>query len=174
MLKRPDQEVWSKIDHTINSLPDLWRAANSGMSRALKNNEIAGHSLAREILRLRRARELDAPDLFHDPAWDILLDLFAASAEGKAVSVSSACIAAAAPPTTALRYINHLQREGYLMRYRRGADKRIIFVSLTLKGMTVVERFLEGLSAVFGCELKREATEARGFAPPPDATIVGR
>jgi len=35
-----------------------------------------------------------------DPAWDMLLDLTAARAESRAVSVSSLCIAAGVPTTT--------------------------------------------------------------------------
>lgn len=58
----------------------------------------------RDIIRQRRAREQDLPaNLFADPAWDILLDLTAARIEQKRVSVSSLCIAAAVPSTTALR-----------------------------------------------------------------------
>jgi hypothetical protein len=45
---------------------------------------------------------ISSEDLFADPGWDILLDLYAARQEGKQVSVSSLCIAAAVPPTTAL------------------------------------------------------------------------
>jgi hypothetical protein len=37
------------------------------------------------------------PDLFADPAWDILLDLYAARLEQQRVAVSSLCIAAAVP-----------------------------------------------------------------------------
>lgn len=58
----------------------------------------------REIIKLRRLRDrFFQHDLFAEPAWDILLDLKAASLEGQQVSVSSRCIAAAVPPTTALR-----------------------------------------------------------------------
>jgi hypothetical protein len=51
----------------------------------------------------RRLRERLLPaGLFADPAWDMLLDLYAAEIEEQPVSVTSACIAAAAPATTAL------------------------------------------------------------------------
>ena len=42
----------------------------------------------------------DNDELFGEPAWDILLDLYIANVENKPVSVSSACIGSAAPPTT--------------------------------------------------------------------------
>jgi hypothetical protein len=58
----------------------------------------------REIIRKRQVRKQFFPaELFADPAWDIMLDLAAARLEGKQVSVSSLCIAAEVPTTTALR-----------------------------------------------------------------------
>ena len=66
-------------------------------------------------LRRKRIHYLHA-DVFADPAWDIMLDLFAASLEGKTVSVSSACIAADVPSTTALRWLSVLERERMIER----------------------------------------------------------
>ena len=57
--------------------------------------------VAREHLYMRRSREkIFQPDLFADPAWDILLDLFICDHINRDVSVSSACLAACVPPTT--------------------------------------------------------------------------
>ena len=59
-----------------------------------------------KIIRARRMRDqFFSEGLFEDPAWDMLLDLYAAEMEGAQVSVSSLCIAAAVAPTTALRWI---------------------------------------------------------------------
>src|SRR5690606_24209072 len=67
----------------------------------------------RDWLRVRRLRDEFLPgDLFADPAWDMLLDLFAARLEQERVSVSSLCIASAVPPTTALRWIRTLTEKG--------------------------------------------------------------
>jgi hypothetical protein len=54
--------------------------------------------------------------LFGEAAWDIILDLFASQTEGKAVRISSACIAASVPATTGLRYINEMEKRGLLTR----------------------------------------------------------
>ncbi len=64
--------------------------------------------LAREIYKARRLRDAVLPRLFGEPAWDILLDLFASEAEHIDVSVSSACLAAGVPATTAHRYLIEL------------------------------------------------------------------
>lgn len=86
----------------------------------------------RDMIRARRMREhLFGHGLFADPAWDILLDLTAARLEGRAVAVSSLCIAAAVPATTALRWIKQLTDAGLLRRVADPEDGRRVFIELT-------------------------------------------
>ena len=86
----------------------------------------------RALLRARRLREqVIGEDIFADPAWDILLDLLAARLEGNRVSVSSLCIAAVVPPTTALRWIRQLTDRGLLRRQADPKDGRRIFIALS-------------------------------------------
>lgn len=86
----------------------------------------------REMIRARRLREeLLGPGIFADPAWDILLDLTAARIEGRPVAVSSLCIAAAVPATTALRWIKQLTDDGYLRRVADPDDGRRVFIELS-------------------------------------------
>lgn len=85
----------------------------------------------RGMIRTRRMRGqfLDAT-LFADPAWDMLLDLFAARLERRQVAVSSLCIAAAVPPTTALRWITVMTAQGLIERRPDPADRRRMFLAL--------------------------------------------
>lgn len=86
----------------------------------------------RAMLRARRLRDEHFPaDLFADPAWDILLDLMSARLERKQVTVSSLCVAAAVPPTTALRWIGLLTERGLLVRAVDSADRRRAFIGLS-------------------------------------------
>lgn len=86
----------------------------------------------RRAIRSRRLRdEFFMPGLFADPAWDMLLDLFAAELEEQPVSVSSLCIAAAVAPTTALRWIARMQEDGLLERRPDETDRRRAFMALT-------------------------------------------
>jgi hypothetical protein len=89
-------------------------------------------AMIREIIKLRRMRDNHfKADLFADPAWDILLDLMAAKMEGKNVSVSSLCIAAAVPPTTALRWVTGMTENGMLVRRLDPTDARRVFIELS-------------------------------------------
>jgi len=85
----------------------------------------------RDLLRARRIRADFLPgDLFADPAWDMMLDLLAARLEHERVSVSSLCIAAAVPPTTALRWIRTLTDKGLVERQADPHDGRRVFIAL--------------------------------------------
>lgn len=104
---------------------------------AEENNEKERRSasaavFARTLLRERRLREAEFPrELLGEPVWDILLDLFAAHEEGNSVSISSACIASGAPPTTALRYIAAMERSKLLTREACSTDKRTSYLRLS-------------------------------------------
>lgn len=98
-----------------------------------------GGEQIRGMIRARRMRAqyFDA-ELFADPAWDMLLDLAAAHADGQRVAVSSLCIAAAVPATTALRWIRTLTKTGLFVRHADPADGRRVFIELgdgAAKGM---------------------------------------
>lgn len=99
--------------------------------------------LARNLYAARRRRGaiFDNPDLFGEPAWDILLDLYIAHVESKDVSVSSACIGSAAPPTTGLRWLGVLADEDLVCREHDPADQRRVLVRLTAKGLEAMDRY---------------------------------
>ncbi len=102
--------------------------------------------LLRRIIRQRqlRARFFDG-DLFADPAWDMLLDLAAARAEHKRVSVTSLCIASGVPPTTALRWIGQLTESGLLQRIEDDTDRRRAFITLTDRAADAMARYFAEL-----------------------------
>lgn len=106
--------------------------------------------LLRKILRQRQLRgRFFEGDLFADPAWDMLLDLAAARVEGKQVSVTSLCIAAAVPPTTALRWIGQMVTGGLFRRVCDDNDRRRAFIELTDPAVDALGRYFDeiGLAA---------------------------
>jgi len=98
--------------------------------------------LVRQIIRHRQMRgKIFDPELFADPAWDMLLDLTAARAEHLRVSVTSLCIASGVPPTTALRWIGVLSEAGLVKRVEDQSDRRRAFIALTDKAADQMARF---------------------------------
>lgn len=109
-------------DETASDLPPPVSARLTGPEMA--------HAI-RAYLAGRRARDsVLAGDWFADPAWDLMLDLLLCRIERRVVSVSSACIAAAAPPTTALRWIGKLVESGAVIRIPDPDDGRRALLTL--------------------------------------------
>lgn len=96
--------------------------------------------------RQARARFFDA-ELFGDPAWDMLLDLTAAHGEGAQVSVTSLCIAAAVPATTALRWLTQMVESGIFVRVPDPADKRRAFIALSDRSLAAMAGYFASLRA---------------------------
>ncbi len=102
----------------------------------------AAHKRLRRILKARRARaEFFDGDLFADPAWDILLELYACELGQRRMSVSDACGASDVPATTALRWIRTLEDRGLLQRRDDPTDGRRAFVQLSEAGSSAVRAF---------------------------------
>jgi hypothetical protein len=104
--------------------------------------------LVRRVIRHRklRGRYFDG-QLFADPAWDMLLDLCAARAEHRRVSVTSLCIASAVPPTTALRWIGQMVEQGVFVRVGDHADRRRAFIELSERTADAMARYFAELGA---------------------------
>ena len=81
--------------------------------------------------------------LLTDPAWDMLLHLFIQTMRGRRVSVSSLCVAASVPHTTALRWLEALREERLLQRSKEDQDRDLECVEITPKAVQQMRRFIE-------------------------------
>ena len=105
--------------------------------------------LVRQVIRARRVRaQFFAEDLFADPAWDMLLDLLVAEIAQHRVPVSSLCIAAAVPPTTALRWIKMMTDAGLFVRRSDPHDGRRVFVELSPGASTSIRRYFSEVGKI--------------------------
>ena len=96
----------------------------------------------RAVIRARRLRSrFFSEELFADPAWDMLLDLLQAEIAQLRVPVSSLCIAAAVPATTALRWIKTMTEQGLFVRRADPHDGRRVFVELAPVASEAMRRY---------------------------------
>jgi DNA-binding MarR family transcriptional regulator len=103
----------------------------------------------RKVIRARRLRARFFPeDLFADPAWDMLLDLLQAELAHLRVPVSSLCIAAAVPATTALRWLKSMVAEGLFVRRSDPHDGRRVFVELAPDTRNAMHRYFAEVERV--------------------------
>lgn len=129
---RPRSETESPVDEPARHHP--------------ANEDALSRQRARMLLDLYNVRMKFFPTgLFADPAWEMLLDLTHAKLAGKRVSVSSLCIAAHVPATTALRRIGDLVMSGLATRIRDENDGRRVFVELTDDGFIRMSRYFEAV-----------------------------
>jgi len=100
------------------------------------------------VIRARRLRgRFFSEELFADPAWDMLLDLLQSEIRQHRVPVSSLCIAAAVPATTALRWLKALVKEGLFVRRADPHDGRRVFVELAPDASLAMRRYFAEVGA---------------------------
>lgn len=100
--------------------------------------------VAIQIAKVRRLRRsYFSAELFHERAWDMLLELFIAHATNRDVWVKSLLSAADGSPTTAIRWLDHLEASGLILRRADDEDRRRVIVNLTPKGETAMLAYLQ-------------------------------
>lgn len=136
------------LEALVGTIPDDGASKLAGDDAIIRTRQSSERraEFARQARQLyanrRRRTEIFAnTELFGEPAWDILLDLYVAHSERKSVSVSSACIGSAAPPTTGLRWLGLLAEHDLVMREHDASDQRRVIVRLTEKGLRAMDEF---------------------------------
>lgn len=101
-------------------------------------------SALKDMRSMRRMRSQYFPtELFSDPCWEMLLDLYDAQLGSAEVTVTSLGAASGVPLTTALRRMEQLLAHGLIERVDDADDKRRTLVRLTDGGLAAVEGFFE-------------------------------
>ena len=117
-------------------------AENEHIENVSEEDEARWLALARRMYLTRRQREnFFSSDLFGEPAWDILIDLYIATKENTKISTTSACIGANVPPTTGLRWLQVLEGHGLIERECDINDQRRTFVKLSKSGCDAMSKF---------------------------------
>jgi DNA-binding MarR family transcriptional regulator len=80
----------------------------------------------------------------------MLLDLMAARLASRQVPISSVCVAAGVPATTALRWVNGLIEAGLIRRLPDPDDRRRVLVELTEDGQRRMDVFLRTIGRMVG------------------------
>jgi hypothetical protein len=161
-VRETDSERLSRLNDELSRLVDLLARLTRAEPRPGPADRTTGFGAAppdagataidpaevRRVIRARRLRDKAfEAGMFEDPAWDILLDLFAASLERSEVSVSSLCIAAAVAPTTALRWVGRMTSAGLLVRQHDPFDRRRALMSLSPRSMAAMRSYVAMLRA---------------------------
>lgn len=147
------------LDRIEQVLTDLARYVATGDKRAALVRDDATISLplpernaeatirlsaAKAWVKARRARNRAlGADLFSDPAWSMLLDLYVNHHDSQSVSISSLSIGAEVPLTTGTRWVAMLEKSGLIRREADPFDRRRTLVMLTEAGLTRMHEALD-------------------------------
>jgi len=125
-----------------------YRASPEGAPAGLAR---ADHLKVLKAIRARKRRaDLLGGDLFSDPTWGMLLELYLAALERRLLSVTSLCFASGAPNTTALRRIDDLAATGLVERAVDKNDRRRTHVFLSSSGFERMSRLFRELKSIDG------------------------
>lgn len=151
----------STVDHVLNALRlgvvdflpkpimpeefiDAVRRAQGPPAKGRSSGNLQHGDAAELLLKARQKRDsIFGPELFEDPAWNIMLDLYSSTLSGRTVTVSDLCIASGTSSTTALRRLGTLAEMGLIARVPDASDRRRVLVTQTQAGRESMDRFAE-------------------------------
>jgi DNA-binding MarR family transcriptional regulator len=101
---------------------------------------------AKSMLAERRMRRQFLPaGLFHEPAWDMLLALFASRDDRLPMNIKAVVSMSDAPVTTSQRWIEHLHNLKLINRVIDPTDRRRATLSLSHAGDQQMRSYLRAL-----------------------------
>lgn len=134
------RDVAKRMQTVAEEIGRIARILNNGGNHC--DNSIGYSEIARGIYHFRREREKHISGIFGEPAWDILLELFINRCKNSNVTVKAVQISSNVPPTTSLRWIRILEKEGLLEKDRDAFDSRVRLVKLTDHGFSLMKLIL--------------------------------
>lgn len=103
----------------------------------------------RSVLLVRRARrDILGDNLFSDPAWDILLELYAAKLGGRQMSIAEVARAIETPASTTKRWVAALEERGLIASSIEPAAQDV-WIALTDEAADKVGRLADHWGSAF-------------------------
>lgn len=133
----------------FGSRADRIIASSKPASPGIPDRAVDLVAVAQELLATRRARRKFFPlDLFHEPAWEMLVALFIVYETDHSMNVKQLVGCSDAPATTSQRWIDHLYKSGLVNRVTDTEDRRRIDISLSERGCDAMTKYLKHVSDI--------------------------
>ena len=127
------------VSRSVGVVPS--EAPPSGSGSALAD-------FARQLWWERRLRSRYFPiEIFADPSWDLLLEVYAAQIADKPIRLNKAHLSACVPPSIAQRRSRDLVQLGILVTERARTDRRGVQLTLSPAARSRLEHLLQSILA---------------------------
>ncbi len=149
-LTEHDIEAAAHLLHLlVGADEDRGREINTlarGNVHRIGNQDRSAHVERAHQMYVNRARrsQLFKSAMFGEAAWDMLLALYITDQSGARHTVSGLLSLAGVPRTTALRWLDFLEKEQLVDRRPKPSDGRVSLVELTDKARDLLDTYFSG------------------------------
>lgn len=145
---RLEKVAFLEVINRLLQAREQFNSAISIESSGSTNQSVGSRRVAQveSLLKIRDMRGAYLPkEIFGDPAWFMILDLYLSGLQNKKVSVSSLCFASGGSQTTALRRVHDLVDLGVVIREQDPTDRRRAYLVLSNDAILHLEEMLDRL-----------------------------
>jgi DNA-binding MarR family transcriptional regulator len=112
--------------------------------RRMSQSPVTTEDHIRSILIVRRARdETFGAHLFAEPAWDVLLELYAATLGGRPMKLRDIALAISVPASTTARWIAALAERGLIASHADPNEPDVPNIGLTERGAAQMKQLAD-------------------------------
>ena len=135
------REIGRVLEETARILKQHASLSSTGES-APGRAELITAPLVRAVIACRRMRRDYFPNIPGDPAWSMMLELYAAGLEGRRIGQTMLGAVAGVSETTALRLTRSLLRQGTFTKQDDPDDRRAILLGLSDEASSHMHAYL--------------------------------
>jgi len=139
MADEAEAEAMSMVGSTFDDVPSKSEYNVRSRGRFMESAKYQYES--------RRVRErFFEKKIFGEPAWDMLLELYAGELNDEKISTTNLILSSSAPNSTALRWIKHLEDAGLVTKQSSHLDGRVQYQRITKNGFESMTKYFESVS----------------------------
>ncbi|GEM_PF-1051667 len=139
MADEAEAEAMDMVGSTLDDVPSKTECNGWPNARFV--------DIAKYQYRSRRVREqYFGRKLFGEPAWDMLLELYASELNDENISTSNLILSSLSPTSTALRWIKYMEDSGLVTKKSSHLDGRVQYQRITKNGFDMMTKYFESIS----------------------------
>ena len=152
-LTRRDVQAAARLLHLLvgsdeNDVREITAVPRANVHRIGNRDHLARVKLARQIYENRARRSLVFKSaMFGEAAWDMLLALYITDEAQARLTVTGLVSLSGVAPTTAIRWLDFLEKEQLVSRTSKSSDRRVSLIELTDKARGLLDTYLSGTTA---------------------------